>query len=373
MRISNRSLLTLCLAGLVACGSSEDSARDAGSDAGTQTNPDQRDEDDGGTVSPTDDGGDQAEDGGQAPDAGPRLGKSGEACEQGVTGEGCEEGLICQVDVARDSARCAKPGPQTYLKACNEYKQDCGAGLACISVRTQEGPMFPTPVCMKVCDIATKKGCESVKSSCDLYYPRPDGTQPKYGMCTPVDQEACHPERKDCPEGQTCTMVSPNSFRCAPAGTAKLGDLCEQNNCEAPNICLKLYTPDPVCHEPCDPASTSSSCPANQGCLPMSGLDFGLCRDTCDPVDPEACPQGRTCQSVGRTARICSREGNAELGAACGPGIGDCKRPYNCMNINRESLCRKNCRKDSDCGSGQTCASLNGLDYGFCMTATDGG
>jgi hypothetical protein len=106
-------------------------------------------------------------------------------------------------------------------------------------------------------------------------------------------------------------------------------------------------------------ASTSDTTP------PTTIPGVSVCSRICDPVNPQTpqsplltCPAGFGCQvstSFPGTSNCVKQTGTSAPNAAC-TTAADCPVGYFCSTA---KLCGKYCFSDTDCPSGQTCASFS--------------
>lgn len=201
---------------------------------------------------------------------------------------------------------------------------------------------------------------------------------PSCGIDHPIDDQRCNPtELGLCPENGICTLAivggPPPVLTCIPDNGARVlveGDPCSGNDCAAGLTCVNwgLLEPDPrgkVCAKFCE-LDTNKGCADGQFCTsnaqlpPMDGI--GVCRESCDPLDPSTCPDGScnvdynypaaTCLPTFR----CVEPGIALVGDECGPSPDDsasCADGLVCYEVDiADFRCVQPCAADVDCAAG---------------------
>lgn len=206
-------------------------------------------------------------------DAGPLLVPCNPA-----TGMGCMESslpLSCvwNPDTDKGDCRCSSDR-QEIGEGCSLGQQNCVAGAVCIFLQDD-----PEPVCHKVCEFQTQRGCEAFGSVNEAFaclpLQRADGSRTEeFGLCLGVGQP-CDPLNDTCPANEGCTIVGRTSV-CGPAGNAQVGEACGgQTRCARGGLCLLLGDAPATCYEPC--MVNAQMCTNSAEVCSDVGLSFGIC------------------------------------------------------------------------------------------------
>lgn len=177
----------------------------------------------------------------------------------------------------------------------------------------------------------------------------------------------CDPLADTCPSGEACNAFDDDGRPiCAPEGTARLGQTCQQGACARGSICAGLSEAT-SCREACDPRDPRDrrGCRTpDQLCLPITGAaqPVGACFENtrCSPVN-DTCPSGQACYQV-PGGSTCTTEGERGLGERCG-AQGDCKRGLICAEegarpknladkVERVAACHQACNGSRPCDVG---------------------
>ncbi|MBI5547068.1 MAG: hypothetical protein HY901_24575 [Deltaproteobacteria bacterium] len=182
---------------------------------------------------------------------------------------------------------------------------------------------------------------------------------------TPVECDPLAPTA--CTAGQGC-FYDGSGLTCSDVGTAAPGDACSETvQCVAGAQCLQ----DGLCHSWCD-TSAANTCTGGEVCTPAAssgtlgicdacpeeqvcgsaccGADQictdGVCGDpvTCNPLDPQACPNGQNCYfSADTELYACGPVGQGEIQAECATGA-DCVAGTDCIAVSQTaSMCLAFC------------------------------
>ncbi len=167
------------------------------------------------------------------------------------------------------------------------------------------------------------------------------------GACNYQTQHGCK-ATEACAPALAGNSVKPS---CGPAGSKSEGASCAWGDCGAGMFCA-----EGKCRHLCC-GGDWSACPKGQACSeslsiaptadskPISA-GVGICKpvDHCKPLDPQACPAGRSCQLVdGNGDWTCMLSGSAKSGEACGADAF-CSPGYGCYG----GTCRRLCQPTTD-------------------------
>ncbi|MDW8362142.1 MAG: hypothetical protein RMK74_07065 [Myxococcales bacterium] len=178
-----------------------------------------------------------------------------------------------------------------------------------------------------------------------------------------------------CPTGQACYFLAesagmPPRPMCQPAGTGGDGARCTSYmNCREGYTC---DTGAGICRHYCCMES-DTGCPTGQSCSIVlvddmgNPLGVGFCKlpDVCDPIAQTGCMGEDACYPT-RDGFACARPGTRGEGAAC-MYVNDCMGRHICAGD--PARCMRLCRigMAGDCGMGQTCVGVMGLEgIGVC-------
>lgn len=222
---------------------------------------------------------------------------------------------------------CAQRGQPYY---CNSQTRQC---VSCIAKPTAPGSVY---------DI----GCNSTAPKCDA-------TAGKCVVCT-TDSH--------CPSGRKCDTKTKTCYECLQDTDCRRGYVCDNNA--------------KVCVLQC----VDTNCPRGQACG-----DYNRCAD-CSSKSP-LCPTGLVCDQKANACVECLADTDCKNGAKCDTGINkclvstgrmqclpcsksggqaECAAGYGCVDAplgytssttQKETVCLKSCKIDTDCEQGYTCCS----------------
>lgn len=290
----------------------------------------------------------------------------------GCTGasEGC---VIVTFDPLRTA--CVPSGTTGPGMQCDPaFEHDCDHGLGCLGSDLQgDDPGVCTPWC------------------------EPSGALPPgCSQCVPITEEIgscaeCSVVANDCPDGSECQPVNEAlGGLCVPHGDAGEDEMCDfESPCQEGHLCLETDVDDVfACVQKCD--RNDPMCDdAAKSCIDVAqlveGVDsgqLGVCIETdtmfCDPdARPTGCAGDEICLEVEPGLGVC--------GAQCDPTDGGslCDDNYACIPFGGEEIfvapfvvgngaCGTGCSADADCGGGNTCLLLDGVEAdGVCGSTCD--
>ena len=171
------------------------------------------------------------------------------------------------------------------------------------------------------------------------------GTTWPEGVC--VRGEDCEPGREEeacAAESSTCALVN-RSMACAPAGVARLGDVCTvvfdddvPTNCAAGLVCA-YGACRASCETGCD---ASTSCADWTDHLHEGAAEVQLCVEVCDVVQQSDCASGEHCVIRERAGAVVvaqcqpGGDGDGAAGEPCGwadDDVGTCTPGHVCRSL----------------------------------------
>jgi hypothetical protein len=279
------------------------------------------------------------------------------ACDP-VTGGGCPSPQACVFVNPMIGSQCRMLAsmPKGHEAACDPSAQDCDRGFSCIQLDANNA------ICIKTCSAANGAVCDSLMGQSMRGYTCNIGLQgTDVQLCGPR-LETCQILNDMCPMGQYCELVSQTDRGCVPEGTAMRGQACSPNNfCTKGSVCLNLGAGG-QCEQACT-ANMAGSCGAGGGCVGLQGIEFGVCRPTCNPAAP-SCGAGADCEQFSVDGTICIAgavppNAPSMAGAACTQG---CAGTLTCVN----GVCRVPCDAQNACATGM-CNMIQGQTWGACL------
>jgi hypothetical protein len=240
---------------------------------------------------------------------------------------------------------------------------NCEQGYACADIGGG-------PLCYKTCDLQNDQQCGAVTGMSSDYVCTGftiGGQSSIVGLC--VGQDLCNPAEKAaaCPQGETCSIVSQSGETgCVPAGTAMLGDACnQQNNCMSGGVCLNVGDGQ-LCYEACDAQNPCTT--GTDRCQMLQGIPWGICLamgTTCDPINMP-CAAGMTC-SLLTGAPECDDSGTAMVGQPCNPAM-QCVDGASCVLLQGQNnpQCYEPCDLMNPACSAGMCQNI-GAAFGLCI------
>lgn len=177
---------------------------------------------------------------------------------------GCESNETCGL-----SGMCQPAGALPRNAVCTPGMNECAQGLECAGL---EGVAAGN--CRELC--VSGSLCEGMGPGSFCF--ETDAEANSISVCT----VSCTPgESTECAPGTFCVGV-PLGTLCVPEGPAAVGEPCEDEDCQAPAVCLP-GTDGNLCRQPCGPRF--DACPGGQQCAvgvgsdrrPVSGDEYGYC------------------------------------------------------------------------------------------------
>jgi hypothetical protein len=185
-------------------------------------------------------------------------------------------------------------------------------------------------------------------------------------VCNPLANTGCTD-----PALGKCGYGDDGKPACQKAGTAKLGEVCNNPDDCAEGLCLGCPTGKNVCANYC---ISDASCQPGQTCNQITGQKFKTC-DWCKyescKVETATCKlPGQACYTGGGNGPVCFDAGTAAKGDPCSQP-NDCEPGLTCTgaSANAPGVCRAICRVDGklDCNPATIkCENVDGSGYGFC-------
>ena len=206
---------------------------------------------------------------------------NGAPCDPVCQGGTCPCGQKCSV-VGDGTTACASVGNLPARGPCTINNpgtplqhDDCTPGHICISPDTGSGYAFCLPLCRTSTDCVGGVAC---------------GKRPLslYQTSNPALVSVCDPEYL------SCNPVSPNPC-CNPV---QLAGCLSGENCYLVSADTQTHDSRTVCEYTAGLGKRTYSCASSRDCSPGWACDGGLCRQVCDPKDPNvatACPAGGVC------------------------------------------------------------------------------
>ena len=268
---------------------------------------------------------------------------------------------------------CVPSGSTGSGQSCDPaFMHDCDVGLACLgSDLDGDDPGVCTAWCSPGGSLPD--GCVQCIE-----------ITPEIGSCA-----ECSVVADDCPDGSECQPVNEAlGGVCLDHGPAGEGESCDlDTHCQEGFLCLETDVDDVfTCLQKCDRNEPACADPG-KACIDLAIVtetadpgQLGVCIETdvvpCDPAAPQ-CPGEQICLEVAPGSGVC--------GDACDPSTGDeaCEGNYACLPtagsevfvppfVLGNGACGRGCATDVDCGAGNTCLMLDGLQSdGVCGTTCD--
>jgi hypothetical protein len=273
-------------------------------------------------------------------------GSSPQECTLGS--EECAPGDTCRPNEAQDALSCQTPGGTAVGDACTGgWPDECVADSSCQDVY-EDGH----PSCFALCtfeDDAMPCGegrlCVPIWGAVGLCF----GDD-----CTPPD-EGCGPDRR-------CAILGGEIMGCVPVGDAGIGESCELEDCVAGATCVSADG-QTLCRQLCLDAA---GCTVEAGTVcvwPGEALDWGYCREGCNPVTQTGCGGGEACywEDPAAGSTLCFDEGSLAPGADCSSLTQLCQAGYDCFPddaTNTTYHCRAWCDDTHPCTTG-SCQSID--------------
>lgn len=204
----------------------------------------------------------------------------------------------------------------------------------------------------------------------------------------------CDPVAQDCadPLATKCTLIIDAGFTAfvdeactEPKGDALLGEPCVRpTNTPGIDTCVSTYcanfgNADPAtrtCHTICQ---DDDICPADEACLGMFELQYGVCSTECSPFPEDTCAAG-TCAATSKTSLVWGffcvpSQGSTPDGAVC-TTFDECLDGSSCLagETELETHCRPYCDLTHPCEPGLECSPFESdtpgaEEVGICFPA----
>lgn len=170
--------------------------------------------------------------------------------------------LKCVVEGPGSGTECVAPSEELPLGAACEGR-DCAAGLACARSTTTA----TASVCVKVCDLESGQGCESLGPDFEC---RTRLTDTNWGACREL-APTCDPySQAPCARDEACQPFLRRTgtweFRCRAAGPGAEGEVCgpaASGGCARGLACVSTRTGDAYCRVICE---VNTDCPGMAQC-----------------------------------------------------------------------------------------------------------
>lgn len=320
---------------------------------------------------------------------GPADNQAGRMCDTCLTNDDCEN--FC-IGLERGRAHCGQ--------ACNSAS-DCPNNAECFELTNGSRSCAPLAFACSD-DPVLADGSRLALEPGDYCF---GADQCRSGsLCLPLETSAecirnCNPSNNTCPGGGECyaTGDPDNPGLCIPPGNVPEGGVCGsfQNRCQDGLECA--YIGDrPRCFSYCQPGG---QCAPGFGCSPFDNTRWvclaldgpqegepcidnlcaggltcmnvggqSICAEGCLPEESITCDDGRRCFTIRDGVGGCS-PGTVENGDPCTQNL-ECKGGY-CLFQRGERLCAQGCEASSDCGTDETCQTLNSGET-VCLASNQG-
>lgn len=178
----------------------------------------------------------------------------------------CGPGSKCVVESGDNPGQgtaCVAQTPNDVPRGGACTGRDCEPGLACVN----ETQTATSATCVKVCNLETAVGCESLGDAYDCNV-RISGTN--WGVCTELPPICVPYTQAPCAQTEACKPYRRRDgtweFRCRSAGTGQDGDLCTAGNprCARGLACVATQDGNAFCRQYCE---TNTDCTAPAQCI----------------------------------------------------------------------------------------------------------
>ena len=197
--------------------------------------------------------------------------------------------------------------------------------------------------------------------------------------CTPdvPHIEECDIWNDDCPRGEKCTYWANdggsllNATRCVPLDPQPVGpgEPCVAqgqgfDDCAAGSVCWSSTRyPEGECVAFCVGSPEDPDCSDPGSVCHVSGDGLALCIPQCDPLDPQACPEGQACYPVD-SSTVCVSDASGEDGGIFEPCeyVNTCDPGSHCAAADTVGQC--------DAGASSCCTPYCDLTAPSCPEGT---